>query len=115
MSVDAYSHILVCRSIDVMNASNIFDYVLTGSNEIDQNRNYLYLLHKDVVVTKSGKVYLTGIRYYSKSLDNSINEIVNRAFDYDPDKNIFNNSKQVMDMSHVLLLKLIDNGCIKFK
>ena len=75
----------------------------------------LYLLHKDVVVTKSGKVYLTGIRYYSKSLDNSINEIVNRAFDYDPDKNIFNNSKQVMDMSHVLLLKLIDNGCIKFK
>ena len=98
-----------------MNASNIFDYVLTGSNEIDQNGNDAIKLFKDVVVTKSGKVYLTGIRYYSKSLDNSINEIVNRAFDYDPDKNIFNNSKQVMDMSHVLLLKLIDNGCIKFK
>jgi hypothetical protein len=86
--------------------------------EIKENKNKflnLYLLHKDVVVTKSGKVYLTGIRYYSNSLNNSIDDIVNRAFDYDPQKNIFNNSEQVIDITHVLLLNLIDNGCIKFK
>ena len=58
MSVDAGSHILVCRSKDTMdnymNASNIFDYVLQdNTSEISQNGDDAIELFKDGVVIET--------------------------------------------------------------
>ena len=57
MSVDACSHILVCRDRNemdsYMNASNIFDYVIQGNHLIDQTGDDAIELFKDGVVIET--------------------------------------------------------------
>ena len=64
----------------------------------EENSKYgrSYKLYKNIVITKLRKVNLTGIKYYSESLNNSINDIVNRAFNFDQKKDIYNNNMIVI-------------------
>ena len=71
-------------------------------------------LHKDIIITKSGKIYFTGMHFY-KYLNTPIGNMLNEAFNWDPSKNNWTENQLIIDSQHIILFELLKKGCIKFR
>jgi hypothetical protein len=134
--------IIVCKNGVVKNIKYIFEYI-DGTplvtyikqlndkkkeqlkNKIKKYMNELkkkkekytsYQVHKDIIITKKGDAYLTGMQYYNDLPSQlSQDDLINTAFQWNPENSDWRMNNIIIDIQHIILFELLRKDHIKFR